>query len=90
MSKHTKVTNMHGQGIVVVDALTGRTVADDDRIVACVNALAGVDDPAAFVAEAHRLAATVGAAMSCGTLTIDARWRIHRAIQSFSATKETK
>lgn len=57
MSKHTKVTNMHGQGIVVVDALTGRTVADDERIVACVNAMAGIDDPAAFVAAARAVMA---------------------------------
>jgi len=64
--------------------------ADADRVVCLLRAMDGVDDPAAFVAEAHRLAATVGAAMSCGTLTIDARWRIHRAIQSFSDTKETK
>lgn len=87
MSKHTKVTNMHGQGIVVVDALTGRTVADDERIVACVNAMAGIDDPAAFVAAARAIAETVGFATSTKELTIDARRRILTAMTAFLESK---
>jgi hypothetical protein len=62
--------------------------ADDAaRIVACVNALDGVDDPAAFVSAARALAETVGFATSTKELTIDARRRILTAMTAFLESK---